>query len=239
MMLRSRSGASRAIQRARRGGRFLDVCQRDGQVGLALERHAASGHLVQHGARARRRPTAASPAGRAPARAPGTAPSPSPRPVRVRPLDDIAWAMPKSVRRGRPSSPSKHVLRFDVAMDDAAPMRVLERGRQRGANGPNLVVGQRRGLANAVLQIAAVDQLHDDERRLRLGVFADVVDRARCSGGSAAPRRALRVGSVRGTRDRRRTAACSSLTATRRSSSVSCASQTTAMPPRAISRISR
>src|SRR5258708_7702082 len=61
-------------------------------------------------------------------------------------------------------------------MDDAAPMGVLEGGGERGAESANLVVGQRRGALNAFLQVAAIDQLHDDERRARFGVLAHVED---------------------------------------------------------------
>src|SRR6202022_3397586 len=45
------------------------------------------------------------------------------------------------------------------------------------ANGANLVVREWRGAPDAVLEVAALDELHDDERRSRLGLFADVVDR--------------------------------------------------------------
>jgi hypothetical protein len=40
------------VQRARRRRRFLDMRQRDRQVGLAAEWNAACRHLVQHGAEA-------------------------------------------------------------------------------------------------------------------------------------------------------------------------------------------
>src|SRR5229473_2724186 len=61
-------------------------------------------------------------------------------------------------------------------MDDAAPVGVLEGGGNGGAQCANLVVGQWRGALNAVLQVAAIDQFHDDERRTRFGVLAHVED---------------------------------------------------------------
>src|SRR5712691_8724115 len=61
-------------------------------------------------------------------------------------------------------------------MDDAAPVGVLEGGGKGGAQCANLVVGQWRGALNAVLQVAAIDQFHDDERRTRFGVLAHVED---------------------------------------------------------------
>src|SRR5438132_7922627 len=61
-------------------------------------------------------------------------------------------------------------------MNDSAPVCVLERGGQCGAYGTNFLVGERRRALDVVLQVATLDQLHDDERRARFGVLADVIN---------------------------------------------------------------
>src|SRR5437763_1221922 len=61
-------------------------------------------------------------------------------------------------------------------MNDSAPMCVLERGGQCGAYRTNFVIGERRRALDVVLQVATLDQLHDDERRARFGVLADVIN---------------------------------------------------------------
>ena len=137
MMIRSRSGARRAIQRARRGGRLLDVRQRDGQVGIALERHAPGRHLVQHGAQPvdvrlrRRRPTTHQLGRQVVHRAHDRAGAR--QPARCHRLGDaeVGQARP-------PVLAEQHVLGFDVAVDQPACVRVVERGRQRGADRADL-----------------------------------------------------------------------------------------------------
>src|SRR5690349_21257750 len=59
-------------------------------------------------------------------------------------------------------------------MDDALVMRVVQGRSERGADGTNLAVRERRGRPDTVLEVAAFHQLHDDVRRP--SVFSDVVD---------------------------------------------------------------
>jgi hypothetical protein len=68
------------------------------------------------------------------------------------------------------------VARLDVAVDDAALVRVLQRGEQLGHQPAGL--GEREALARIeqALQVAAAHQLHDDERRIGAGVLAVLVD---------------------------------------------------------------
>ncbi len=75
------------------------------------------------------------------------------------------------VDRQRRRLGDQHVRRFQVAMDDAVLMRVLERREQLERQPRDAVEVARRACA----EIAAVHELHDEERRR--AVTADVVDR--------------------------------------------------------------
>ena len=56
----------------------------------------------------------------------------------------------------------QHVVRLDVAVDDAAPVRVLEPGQRLLGVADRLALGQRRVGVDLVLQRLAVDVLHRD-----------------------------------------------------------------------------
>src|SRR5260370_29526247 len=96
-------------------------------------------------------------------------------PVRVRPLDAIAWAMLKAVSRGRPSSSSSTFCGFMSRW--TMPRRcAYSRAAASAAPRARISLSGRRGARNALLQVAASDELHDDERRARFGVLAHVED---------------------------------------------------------------
>ena len=164
------------IQGARRRRSLLDVGQGDGQIRFGFERHTAGGHLVQHRAQAvhvRLRHGFA-------------APHNFGRDVVDRAHDCAGTRQAAGsqcfgdAEVGQPRSTvltQEHVLGFDVAVDQALAVRVLECRGQSRADRTDLTVRERRGATDAVLQVATLDQLHDDERRARFRVLADVVDR--------------------------------------------------------------
>ena len=87
--------------------------------------------------------------------------------------------MPKSATLTRPPLVSSTLRRLDVAVDDAARMRRVERladllGDARGRRGR-----QRPALAEDRGEVAAVDQLHDDERVARVHAVVEDVDDVR------------------------------------------------------------
>ena len=152
------------------------MCQRHRQVRLAQKRHAASGHLVEHRAQAvhvglRQRLSPANHLG---------------RDVVDRAHDRAgARQAARSHRLGNaeigqtrtPVLTKQHVLRLHVAVDEALAVGVVERGRQNGTDRADFAIGKRRRATDEVLQVAALDELHDDVGRTRFGVLADVIDR--------------------------------------------------------------
>ena len=87
--------------------------------------------------------------------------------------------MPKSATLTRPELRQQHVGRLDVAVDDAARVGRVERledllGDARG--GQRL---ERAALLDHGAEVAAVDQLHDDERVARLHAVVEDVDDVR------------------------------------------------------------
>ncbi len=68
--------------------------------------------------------------------------------------------MPKSITLTWPSSVQHHVLRLDVAVDDALAVRVGQRVEQLDADGDHVAVAE---LAGELVQRLAVDQLPDED----------------------------------------------------------------------------
>ena len=102
---------------------------------------------------------------------------PSTVPVIVSESRPAALAIPKSATRRPPSLVEQQVPRLDVAMDDAVPVRGVERRRRLLEPVERLVRRRRPAVAQPVLERAAVEVLHDDERPAR--PLADVEDRDR------------------------------------------------------------
>ena len=94
---------------------------------------------------------------------------PTTSPVRVSGSSPARCATPKSASLATPAAErgrvgDDHVLGLDVAVHDAAPVRVLERAAQREADPQHVAVAQH-ALGAELVERAAVDELGDQVAR--------------------------------------------------------------------------
>ena len=89
---------------------------------------------------------------------------PTIEPTSVISRDRPAWAMPKSVTLMRPSSPTQHVVRLDVAVHDAVLVGVAQAGEHLQRSRSAALGGSGPSVVDDLLERPALQVLHGDVR---------------------------------------------------------------------------